>query len=293
MSKTRKTAKTTSRKKSTAKKPARARLSAALSAKSAPKQRIAALLQSPLAVCESDTNLQSVLKLLRDTDENADVRLAAMNTLATAAFSAVAFEPCRNDYITALRDVSEDPDPQIRQSALELLVGEKDGYAQKKLLDGLKKPEKALVPPEKALQYLGSDIHAESYPVAREIVDNPPSEQARREALRLLSADATAAPLFEKLLRDKDEQREVRQISASALHAINPQKLQAHARQLLLDDSDYDDIRATSLAAVKQFGDQEHVAADTELMRHVDKMSKKAASKYKKSAKQFLEKYGR
>jgi hypothetical protein len=287
MTKKRKAAKT-SRKKST-----RTRLSVAFSAKQTLTARVAALAQSPLAVCESDKNLQSVLGLVRDTTEPAEVRLAAMDTLATAAFSVVAFEPCHSDYIAALRDVSQDPDQQIRESALGLLVGEKDAYAQKKLVEGLKKPEKALVPPEKALQLLGSDIHAESYAVARDIVSKPPSEVAKREALRLLSADATSAPLFEKLLRDKSERREIRQISASALHAINPQKLQAHARELLLDDSDYDDIRATSLAAVEQFGDQEAVAKDAELLKHVDRMSKAAAPKYKKSARQFLDKYGR
>jgi hypothetical protein len=293
MAKKRKAAKA-SRKTSTSRKTSkRTRLSVAIGAKQAPKQRIAAMTQAPLAVCESDTNLQSVLSLLKDTNEPAEVRLAAMDTLATAAFSVVAFEPCRNDYIAALREVSQDPDPKIRDSALGLLVGEKDAYAQKKLVEGLKKPEKALVPPEKALQFLGSDIHAESYAVARDIVNKPPSEVAKREALRLLSADATAAPLFEKLLRDKNELREIRQLSASALHAINPEKLQTHAREMLLDDSDYDDIRATSLAAVKQFGDQESVTKDTELMKHVDRMSKKSTPKYKKSAKQFLEKYGR
>jgi len=264
-----------------------------LSAKRPSKQRVAALALAPLAVCESDQNLQSVLRVLRATEEPAEVRLAAMDTLATAAFSVVTFEPCRNDYIAVLREVSQDPDPKIRESALGLLVGEKDSYAQKKLVEGLKKPEKALVPPEKALQLLGSDIHAESYTVARDIVSKPPSQVARREALRLLSADASSAPLFEKLLRDKNELREIRQISASALHAINPQKLQAHARELLMDDSDYDDIRATSLAAVEQFGDQEAVAKDDELLKHVDRMSKAAAPKYKKGAKQFLNKYGR
>jgi hypothetical protein len=271
----------------------RTRLSVAFGAKQAPKARVTALAQSPLAVCESDNNLQSVLRLVRDTDEPAEVRLAAMDTLATAAFSVVAFEPCHNDYIAALRDVSQDPDPKIRESALGLLVGEKDAYAQKKLVEGLKKPDKALVPPEKALQMLGSDIHAESYAVARDILDKPPSEVAKREALRLLSADATSAPIFEKLLRDKNEMREIRQLSASALHAIDPEKLQVHARQMLLDDSDYDDIRATSLAAVKQFGDQEAVAKDTELMQHVGRMSKESTPKYKKSAKEFLDKYGR
>ena len=65
--------------------------------------------------------------------------------------------------------------------------------------------------------------------------------------------------------------REIRQISASALHAINPEKLQTHAREMLLDDSDYEDIRATSLAAVKQFGDHEATAKDTELLKNVDR----------------------
>ena len=151
-------------------------------------------------------------------------------------------QSCRSDYIAALREVALDPNPQIRESALGLLAGEKDGFAQKKLLEGLKDPSKALVPPEKALQLLSYDVHAESYEVARNIVKDPPSDVARREALRLLAADAKSAPMFEKLLRDKDEQREVRQISASALHALSPKKLEKTAREILLDDSDYDDI---------------------------------------------------
>jgi hypothetical protein len=279
--------------KASRKKTGRTRLKAALSSRKTPKQRVKEMAQAPLDVCASDDNLQSVLTVLRNTAEPVEVRLGAMDTLATAAFSVVAFEPCRNDYIAALREVAEDPDARIRESALGLLAGEKDAFAQKKLVAGLKQPSKALVPPEKALQLLGYDVHAESYAVARDIVENPPNEMARREALRLLAADAASAPLFEKLLRDKDEQREIRQLSASALHAIDPNKLQKHARELLLDDSDYDDIRATSLAAVEQFGDRESVAQDTQLLKSVDRMSKAAPAKYKKSARHFLSKHGR
>ena len=269
------------------------RLSIAANAKKAPKERVAALSAAPLAVCESDKNLQSVLKVLRNTDEPVEVRLAAMDTLAAAAFSVVAFAPCRNDYIAALRDVSEDPDLKIRERALSLLSGEKDGYAQKKLLEGLKKPAKALVSAEKALQLLSYDVHAESYAVARDIVSKPPSDVAKREALRLLSADSASAPLFEKLLRDKNEQREVRQLSASALHALDPGKLQKHARAMVMDQTDYDDIRATSLSAIQQFGNQESVSNDTQLLKSVGRMRKATAPKYKKTAKQFLDKYKR
>jgi hypothetical protein len=258
------------------------------------KERVAALAEAPLAVTETDKNLQAILGVLRNEDEPVEVRLAAMDSLATAAFSVVAFESCRSDYIAALREVALDPNPQIRESALGLLAGEKDGFAQKKLLEGLKDPEKALIPPEKALQLLSYDVHAESYSVARDIVANPPSAVAKQEALRLLAADAASAPFFEKVLRDKDEMRENRQIAASALHALNPDKFQTHARQMLLDKTEYEDIQATSLTALSQFGDDETVAKDSALLNSVDRMSEKAASpKYKKSARQFLTKHGR
>jgi HEAT repeat protein len=269
-------------------------MSVATNARGAVKARVAALAEAPLAVCESDQNLQAVLGVVRNQEEPVEVRLAAMDTLATAAFSVIAFESCRKDYIATLREVAQDPNPKIRESALGLLAGLKDGFAQKKLLEGLKDPEKALVPPEKALQLLSYDVHAEAYPVARDIVSNPPSKDAKREALRLLAADANSAPLFEKLLRDKDELREIRQISASALHALRPDKFQAHAREMLLDPSEYEDIQATSLTALTQFGDATAMGDDKALLKSVTRLGGKAASaKYKQSARQFLSKYAK
>lgn len=272
----------------------RAAMSVATSTNKTVKERVAALAEVPLAACESDKDLQAVLKVLLDKNEPVEVRLAALQSLAAAAFSVIAFESCRSDYIAALREVATDPDPEIRQRALGLLSREKDAFAQKKLLDGLKDPEKALVPPEKALQLLSNDVHAEAYSLARDIVAKPPNDDAKREALRLLAADATSAPVFEKVLRDKDEKRENRQIAASALHAINPEKLQATAREIVLDKSEYDDIQATSLSALTQFGDQEAIAGDKALLNGVDRLSAgKAKAKYKQSARRFLSKYGK
>lgn len=272
---------------------ARRAVSIATSPQHTVKERVAAAAEAPLAVCENDKDLQAMLNVLRNKDEPVKVRLAALQSLQAASFSVLAFESCRGDYIATLRKVAEDPDPELRQRVLGLLAREKDGFAQKKLLEGLRNPDKALLPPEKALQLLSYDVHAEGYSVARDIVKKPPNEAARREALRLLAADATAAPLFEKLLRDKKELREVRQISASALYALKPQKLQEHAREILLDKSDYDDIKATSLTALTQFGDDEALGKDKALLKSVDRLSTgKAPAKYKQSARRFLSKYG-
>lgn len=274
------------------KRSAKKALSIGTSARRSVKERVAALAEAPLAVCESDENLQAMLNVLRNKDEPIEVRLAALESLQAATFSVVEFESCRGDYIATLREVAQDPNAEMRQRVLGLLAREKDGFAQKKLLEGLKNPEKALVPPEKALQLLSYDVHAEAYSAARDIVEKPPSIDAKREALRLLAADATSAPLFEKLLRDKDELREIRQISASALQALKPEKLQEHAREMLLDASEYDDIQATSLTALTQFGDDAAVASDKALLKSVNRFSVgKASSKYKQSARQFLSKY--
>ncbi|HEX3231919.1 MAG TPA: hypothetical protein VHQ95_23265, partial [Pyrinomonadaceae bacterium] len=108
------------------------------------KDRVTAFAEAPLAVCETDQNLQAVLAVVRDQKEPVEVRMAAMDSLAAAAFSAIAFAPCRNDYIATLREVATDPNPQIRETALGTLAGEKDGFVQKKLLEGLKNPGKAL-----------------------------------------------------------------------------------------------------------------------------------------------------
>jgi HEAT repeat protein len=287
-----KSSKTAQTPKDTAKRSSKTAMSVATSARKPVADRVAALAEVPLAVCETDENLQAMLGILSNKDEAIEVRLAALQSLQAASFSVIAFESCRSDYIATLRKVATDPDPELRQRILGILARENDGFAQKKLLEGLQDSTKALVSPEKALQLLGYDPHAEAYSIAREIVDKPPSTNAKREALRLLAADTTAAPLFEKILRDKDEVAEIRQISASALQAIKPDKLQEHAREILLDTSEFDDIQATSLTAITQFGDAEAVAKDETLLKRVDKLSNEASKKVKQGARQFLSKYG-
>lgn len=278
--------------KGAAKRPSRSAMAVATSERKSVEERVAALAEVPLAICESDENLQALLNVLRNKAEPVEVRLAALQSIQAASFSVVAFESCRSDYIAALRSVADDPDPELRQRVLGILAREKDGFAQKKLLDGLKNPQKALVPPEKALQLLGYDVHAEAYSVAREIVSKPPNAAAKREALRLLAADATAAPLFEKILRDKEESPEIRQISAVVLQSLRPEKLQEHAREILLDTSEQDQIQATSLTALTQFGDAAAVTQDEALLKRVGHLKAEASAKIKQGARQFLNKYG-
>jgi hypothetical protein len=255
------------------------------------KERVAAMVGAPLAACESDANLDAMLGILRNREEPLEVRLATLQALQAASFSVVAFESCRADYLATLREVADDPDPELRQRVLGMLAREKDGFVQKKLLEGLKNPAKALVPPEKALQLLSYDVKADTYSLARQMAENPPNPEAKREALRLLAADATSAPLFEKLMRDKGEDSDVRQLAASALHALQPEKMREHARNIVLDNSEYKEIQAASLTALTNFG-QPSLSEDNALKKRVTGLSKEAPEGVKQSARKFLDKFG-
>jgi hypothetical protein len=239
-----------------------------------------------------ERQLASLMKVLTDRSAPIDARLSALQRLGAARFSSPAFPSSQGDYIAALRKVADDPDHELRQRVLGILAREKDGYAQKRLLEGLRDPEKALVPPEKALQLLSYDPHADAYPIAREIADNPPNPTAKREALRLLAADAASAPMFETLLRDKHEPVEIRQLSASALLALKPDSLQAHARDIVLDAAEPEAMHQTSLTALTQFGGPA-IATDKALVDRVEQLSTRGSAEIQNSAQKLRAKLRR
>ena len=281
----------TSRPRASSKAAIRAMAKTASSSAKPVRERVAAIALMPSAVNRDDASCQALLAVLRNREEPTAVRLEALQALQAASFAVAAFEACRGDYVAALRAVAADPDLEVRQRALAILARDKDRGIQKKLLDGLRDPAKALVAPEKALQLLSYDVHAEAYPVARAIVADAPNPAAKRQALRLLSADTAAAPLFEKLLRDKQETPEIRRMSASALHALRPDTLQAAARDIVLDDDESDDVVATGLAALTEFGNGEAIEADAPLKAKVARLKDQAPAAMKKTAQRFAAKY--
>src|SRR5215210_3695528 len=203
-----------------------------------------------IEVSKSEDLIDSAIRLLRDSAEPAVVRLAALRVLQQSSFRPATFNPKRPEYLDALRTVIDDQDASLRQQALEILAQGKDEYAQRRLLEGLENPSQALVPPGKAVQLLGYDIHAEHYPILREMVRNPPSPEAKQGAVRLLAADPASKELLTDLLKDKGEVREVRNASAAALQSVAPEEFTEQAKQIVLDDDEYADLRATAIDAL-------------------------------------------
>jgi hypothetical protein len=255
--------------------------------------RSAALQVISGAVEERPELIDTLLEVLRDAARPADVRMAVLDGLQQISFRMAAFPAKRPDYLAALRSIIDDPDAQLRQRAIGILAREKDEYVQRRLIDGLEGRSEALVPTEKAIQYLGYDIHAEYFPLLRRIVEHPPTPAARTEAVRLLAADPSSTDLLLTILSDKGEDRDVRRISAIGLQSAAPGQFQEQARRIVLDDDEDDQLQAMSITALTHFANPEALSRDDELTGRIQQLGTESPSQeVKQATASFLSKHG-
>jgi hypothetical protein len=244
---------------------------------------------APLEENNLEELVADLLATLRNREESRTVRIAALDALAALDFLGPRFAPFRADYNQALRDVATDPTPELRERALELLAIGRDPYAQELLVQGLERPDDALLPEAKAIQLLGYDDHAEIVPLVRRVYKRAKGA-AREEALRVLATDPQSERLFNRLLKDKSEKRSIRRISASGLQSLNPEAFDRTARKIVADEDDDNDIRATALAALAHGREAREKPVDPKLVDTVQKIGERTRSRALRSAtRRFLQ----
>lgn len=252
--------------------------------------RIAVLHSMSYEIGRSDALLDMVINLLKDSSEPPELRIEALIVMQQNSFSSTLFQIKRPAYMSALREVLDTPDESLREHALEVLAQEKDDYAQRRLLEGLQDPSKALVPAAKAVQLLGYDVHAEYFPMLRAMVQKPPSAAAKREAIRLLASDPASKDLLTSILQDKKEAQETRRVSAIALQSLAPAEFEEQAKKIILDHDEPGDVRATSITALTHFADQGSISRNADLDQRIRDLHSHSASKeVKRSAARYLD----
>jgi hypothetical protein len=242
-------------------------LAATAAAGDATQQRLTEIKRVPSDRAEFNQKIPALLATLRDAGQPAIVRHAALKALGAATFLGEIFAPYRADYLNTLRQIAQPgTDPELRESALGVLAAEKDPGTQQLLRAGLLDPKSALVPPAKALQLLSFDDHAGIADIALNLFHNTADLAVKEAALRVLATDPKSQDLFQQLLEDKSQPPSLRTLSATGLHFLNPQKFADVARTIVMDHSDSEDIRATSLGALANAPDHHVLHGDTDFL---------------------------
>lgn len=202
-------------------------------------------------IVQDDALFTQMLQRLANTSENTEVRLAILRALETQRFAPARFQRRTADWTAALRGLMNDPDLEVRITALDSLVNIGDPQVQDQLVSALRTPgPTAIVSQVVALQLLGNDVHSEVFPLARQIVDNPPNADTKLAALRLLAADAGSVSLFTGLLANAQETSDVRIMALAALNSLAPDTLVSNASSLVRSGDSNPDVMAASLVAL-------------------------------------------
>jgi hypothetical protein len=194
------------------------------------------------------------IRQLADATLDTETRKNMLHVLQAGTFQGSQFAPFRAEYLQALRTAATDADPELRRLALDVLANFKDEFARQKLTEGLRGTGEELLPPAAALGLLARDDHASAGAIAGELLAKSTDPHTRAQAVRVLASDPGAKALLTEVMKDKAEFREVRRASAVALKALDAQAFLDGARDILSDESDYKDIKATITGALKRAG---------------------------------------
>jgi hypothetical protein len=205
--------------------------------------------------------VDALLAIVGDTDDHADVRLAALWVLGSAAFQVVRFRPYEQSYQQALRNLVSDANATLRDAAVSILAVRHDPEVQQVLSAGLKGTRTLPVERERAIQLLAEDDHLDNLPWLRELYEGG-SDEARQEAVRLMGSYPAATDTLESVLRDKSEAAVVRQQSAASLRNLAPDRFEAAAKDIANDSSDDSEVRAASRHSLQHLGSGAKVTND-------------------------------
>ncbi|MBR0901355.1 HEAT repeat domain-containing protein [Bradyrhizobium liaoningense] len=197
---------------------------------------------------------RAALVSLASSSSSADTRKEALQLLQSGSFLEREFEPVRAEYVEALRRSASDPSEDVRRYALGILMGQKDDFARRKLVEGLQGTAAALLPPAAALSLLARDDHASVGAVANQILKSNTDPAVRMQAVRVLARDPSSVQGLEEILHNKDEFREVRRAGAVALKNLAPDRFAKSATTILNDQNEFPDIKSTVGGALELDG---------------------------------------
>lgn len=201
-------------------------------------------------IVDDDALFSRLLQRLADTNESVEVRSAILDAVQAQSFQTGRFARRAADWTAALRGLTRDPNQDIRVAALSTLSNDNDPQAQDLLIGALRDPANGVIAPVVALQLLSNDVHTEVFPLARGFVDNPPDEETKIAALRVLAADSQSVDLFTGLVNNASESSDVRIFALSALNSLSPDAFVANAGGLVMRGDNDANVVAASLVAL-------------------------------------------
>lgn len=209
-----------------------------------------------------------LINVVNDLSEPIELRKTAMLQIRILCFEGPAFKQFRPMVIEGLRKLIGDKDKQIALDAIDLLAYQKDEWLQRELKAGLENADKAIVSAESAVYYLSLDPH-NFLDLFRKVAEESEDEKVKVMAIHALSSDTSSTDFLLSLFDNKTQSSEVREASAHALEAQNPDLFLAKSVETFKDEEEQDYQLLTVLLSKLTLQDEDglgRIRKDEELL---------------------------
>ena len=238
---------------------------------------------------------ETALAILKDQQDDATVRLSALNTLQAEAFSSRKFSAIKAEFMSTLRKILYDNNADLRGRATEQLALEKDEFVQRKLLEEIESGDAFLVNRAKAIQLLAYDLHSDHYTLLRRIVEEEKATVIEKnEAILALANDTNSKDLLEKIATDKSMPKELRISGANSLKSQDPYAFETVAKSIVLDGEEDNDMRILCMNNLLRQTKLERLQEDDVFQDRLQRIKGvRKSPKLKKLSREYLKKIQR
>lgn len=216
-----------------------------------PSLRALALSRIEHAVDQNPALTTEILGLVGSPETPEVLRDQAAAVLADLSFSSLSMRERSAEILPVLRTLTRDRDQDLRRMAFGILAAHGDDFAQQRLIECLRSPESAPLPPQECVHLLGLQLHGDAYPVLHQILLHPPDEATRIEAIRLLGGYAESRQKLLEILNDPAEPGAARMAALGTLHANDPERFAEIALPVIRDERAAAELRIYGIQAVR------------------------------------------
>lgn len=184
---------------------------------------------------------------LGDPSTPREFRRSVADTLNGIMFSSFTMHAKHAEYLTLLRGLLRDPDEELRRLAFSTLIVNGDDEAEQLLLRGLQSQGEALLSPVDSIRILGLNLHGDAFPVLDQVLMNPPDEDSRLEALRLLGSYLPSRDKILEVLNKSEESDTFRLAALQTLNANVPDQFASYTLRIVADERVADTLRTYAI----------------------------------------------
>jgi hypothetical protein len=191
-----------------------------------------------------------VFRVLADQTAPKELREAAGDVVQGVLISAPTIRTRMPEYLALLRGMTDDADQDVRERAFAILASQGDDFATQKLIESLRTPEKAVLPPAKSARLLAQNPHGDHRPVFLSVLQQPPDRATEVEVIRGLGGYAPAKDALQSRGRDVTAPKEVRSAALQAMLATDKSAFIQVARDVVEQDEAPDEVRMMAIEGI-------------------------------------------